>query len=60
MLVRRVVNEWRFRISKKPCFEPLCRPTLPITLSGITSAGIQKTHRLKNRFSRRFSNGENG
>jgi hypothetical protein len=42
MLVRRVVNEWRFRISKKPCFEALRRPTLPITLSGITSAGIQK------------------
>jgi hypothetical protein len=42
MLVRRVVNEWRFRMCKKPLFDPLCRPTLPITLSEQTSARIQK------------------
>ena len=29
MLVRRVVHEWRFRISKEPFFQPLCRPTDP-------------------------------
>ena len=38
----RVVNEWRFRISKKPFFEPLCRPTLPITLLGVDVRRIQK------------------
>ena len=38
----RVVNEWRFRISKKPFFGPLCRLTLPITLLGVGVRRIQK------------------
>jgi hypothetical protein len=29
MLVLRVVHEWRFRTSKEPFFQPLCRPTDP-------------------------------
>jgi hypothetical protein len=57
---RSVRGEWvALPNKKKPFFEPLCRPTLPITLSGVDVRRFPKKHRLKNRFSRRFSNGEN-
>jgi hypothetical protein len=59
MLVRRVVNEWRFRISEKPASSRLS-PEPANHIVGNNVRPHPKKHRLKNRFSRRFSNGENG
>src|SRR5215207_3240068 len=44
---RRVVHEWRFRISKEPFFQPLCRPTDP------AKRGVCTRHALRPVASRR-------